>query len=127
MPGARDHTELDVWKLSDELQGRVKEVVNRPVFARDPKLREQLKDAAESPCPNIAEGFGRYYPRDNARFVRIAIGSLTEIGEHLRSAKAGHLISSEEEASLASLARRARGAAKRYASYLQSAKAPHTD
>jgi four helix bundle protein len=66
MAGVREHTELDVWKLCDALRCRVREVIDRPAFGRHPKLREQLEEAAESPCPNIAEGFGRFYPRDNA-------------------------------------------------------------
>lgn len=70
MAGVRDHEELVVYQLSDELRRRVRAIVARPVFGRDFTLRDQLSDAAESPCPNIAEGFSRYFPRDNARFVR---------------------------------------------------------
>lgn len=127
MPGVRDHTELDVWKLCDDLRCRVRDVVDRPGFARHRKLRDQLEEAAESPCPNIGEGFSRYFPRDNARFVRVAAGSLTEVLEHLDRALARRLITLVEWDELRPLARRARGAATKYIVYLQSATAPHTN
>ncbi len=57
----RDHTELDVWKLCDELSDRVHEITSRPTFT-DEKLRGQLNEAVDSPCPNVGEGFSRYYP-----------------------------------------------------------------
>jgi len=31
MAGVRDHTELDVWRLSDQLSVRVREVIDRAV------------------------------------------------------------------------------------------------
>ncbi len=125
MAGVRDHTQLDVWKLCDELRERVRPVIDRPAFAAHSTLRSQLEEAAEGPCPHIAEGFARYLPRDNARFVRIAAGSLAEVIEHLGRARARRLITSQEEAELGLLALRARKAATRYIVYLQSAEAPN--
>ena len=100
MAGVREHTELTVWKLCNELRERVRPIVDRAAFGRYLKLREQLEEAAESPCPNIGEGFTRYFPRDNARFVRVAAGSLTEVIEHLGRAHARRLITTEESESL---------------------------
>jgi four helix bundle protein len=125
MAGVRDHEQLDVWKLADALRLRVREVIDRPAFRRHEKLRSQLEEAAEGPCEHIGEGFSRYLPRDNARFVRIALGSLTETIGHLGRALRRQLISAQEHAELVSLARRARGASTRYVVYLQTAKAPH--
>ena len=127
MAGVREHTELTVWKLCDELRERVRPIVDRAAFGRYPKLREQIDEAAESPCPNIGEGFSRYFPRDNARFVRVAAGSLTELIEHLGRAHARRLITTEESESLVSLARRARKTATRYMVYLESAEAPNIE
>ena len=124
MTGVRDHTELDVWNLCDDLCNQVSGVTERPGFARHSKLRDQIKDAAESPCPNIAEGFARYFPRDNARFVHIARGSLTELIVHLGRARASRLITQAEADSLCKLALRARKAATGYILYLQSATPP---
>jgi len=72
--GVRDHTELDAWRLSDAVQIEVDRLINAPGFNRYPRLKDQMRRAAESPCPNIAEGFSRFYPREFARFVRIAKG-----------------------------------------------------
>ena len=127
MAGVREHTELTVWKLCNELRERVRPIVDRAAFGRYPKLREQLDEAAESPCPNIGEGFTRYFPRDNARFVRVAAGSLTEVIEHLGRAHARRLITAEESESLIALARRARKVATRYMVYLENAEAPNID
>jgi four helix bundle protein len=124
MAGVRKYTELDVWKLSNALARQIRDVIDRPAFRRYPKLREQIDGAAESPPANIAEGFGRYYPGDNARFVRIAVGSLLELTVHLARAQARRLITAAECDALCSLARRAKGAATGYLEYLQTAELP---
>ena len=55
-----------------------------------------MVDAADSVPANIAEGCGRYNYRDNARFVRIARGSLYETKNWLRRAfKRGLLTGSQ--------------------------------
>ena len=125
MTGVRDSQELNVWKLSDQLRVRVRAILARPGFANHPSLHEQLEKSSEGPCPNIAEGFSRYLPDDNARFVRIAAGSLSETIEHLSRARAQRLITTQEMEVLQTLARRARGAANAYVRYLQSSEAPH--
>jgi four helix bundle protein len=122
--GARDHVELDAWKLADQVRDIVDRLLGRPAFNGRPKLREQLREAAESPCPNIAEGFSRYFPRDFARFLRIAKGSLNEVIEHSYRAKALNLITEEEFNSVRSLARRARGAITQLVLYLETAEPP---
>jgi four helix bundle protein len=123
--GVRNHTELHVWRICDELRRRVAAVAGRPGLLRDPWLRNQLVAAAESPCPNIAEGFSRYHPRENGRFVRIAKASLTETIEHLERAASKGYLDSQETEELCVLARRGRGAATKYITYLESATAPH--
>ncbi len=126
MAGVRDHTELDAWKLSDQVRDVVEGLIDRPGFQSRPKLRSQLSDAAESACPNIAEGFSRFLPRDFARFLRIAAGSLTEVIDHTYRARVLKLISEEEFHAVSSLARRARGATTRLIRYLETAKAPRS-
>jgi four helix bundle protein len=120
MPGVRDYTELDVYKLSDQLERRVGELLDRPQLRADPDLHDQLKRSSEGPCPNIAEGFARFRPRENARFVRVAKGSLSETIVHLERAARKGLISTAECETLSILARRARGAATAYIRYLES-------
>ncbi len=69
---------------------------------------------------NLAEGFGRYRPRDNARFVRIAIASLDESLNHLLHARKQKYVTPQEHETLTVLAKRARGASTRYLNYLES-------
>jgi four helix bundle protein len=118
--GVRDHAELDVWKLADAVRIEVRALAAKPAFARCDDLRAQLVRAAESPCANIAEGFSRYFPRDFARFVRIARGSLNEVIEHLGRARALGTVSEAEAQSVERYARRARAAAVHLVRYLES-------
>ena len=125
MAGARDHTELDAWRLADELRTEINRLVElRPLKIR-PRLVEQLLDASESACSNLAEGFSRYLPRDFARFVRISRGSLSEIIDRLRAAVQRSLLSEEETAKATILARRSRGACTRLILYLERAEPPN--
>ena len=123
MAGVRDHSELDCWKLCDELRSRVEEITSRPTFTNE-TLKKQLDEAADSPCANIGEGFSRFYPKDNARFVRVAKGSLTEVMEHIRRVRAKRYATAEECGNILYLARRARGAVTGYVRYLESAPSP---
>jgi four helix bundle protein len=125
MAGFRNPEQLDVWKLSDQVALRVREVIDRPAFRSHPKLREQMEEAAEGPCSHIQEGFARYRPADNARFVRIAAGSLGELIRHLSRARARQLLTPAEHAEISTLTKRALGAAIGYINYLQTADAPH--
>ena len=79
MAGVREHTELDAWKLSDDLATRIREVIDRPAFGRHPALREQIEDAAESPPANIAEGFDRGSNKEFIQFLVIARGTVSEV------------------------------------------------
>jgi len=127
MSGARDHTEFDVWKLSDELRSEVYRLVaTRPMRAA-PDLCRQLTRAAESACANIAEGFSRYLPADMARFFRMTRGSHSEVIEHLTSAVRRQLLAERDIDTATRLARRARGACTRLIIYLETAKAPGRD
>jgi len=125
--GARDHTQLDVWKLSDELRSEIYRLAALKQLRTAPDLTRQLTRAAESVCANIAEGFSRYLPGDFARFLRIARGSHSEIIEHLTSAVRRELLTEKEIDTAVQLARRARGACTKLIVYLESARAPGRD
>jgi four helix bundle protein len=124
MTVARKPEELEVWQLCNELAQRMRPVVDRAALNRWPDLRQQLDRASESPAPNVAEGFARFYPRDNARFVRIALGSLAELLNHLSRARARGVITLDEEQNLRALVTRARKAALSYHRYLKTAQPP---
>ena len=124
MAGLRDYTEFDAWKLADKVRTEVERLTASSAFRREPNLRQQLQEAADGPPGHIAEGFSRFSPKDFARFVRIAKGSLSETIDHLGVARRRRLIGDVDGAKVISLARRARGACTGLVIYLESAKAP---
>ena len=120
MAGVRRHEDLICWQLSDELEDRAYEIIDRPAAKVDRRFCEDISAAGRSAPNNLAEGFHRYRPRDAAKFVRIAIGSLGEMINHLRHAKKRKYITAAEHAEWTVIAKRARGAANRWREYLES-------
>lgn len=124
MAGVRDHKELHAWQLANELEEAILPSLERTAFRRYPGLRDQLTRSSAGPAPNIAEGFSRYYPKENAPFVRTAKSSLSETIVHLDKARLRGIITKEECQALQTLARRARGATTQYLIYLETAPNP---
>ena len=87
MDGIWRFEDLVAWQLAVQLQVIADRHCENPKIKRDLKFREQLSDSAASAPRNIAEGFGRYYHREFARFARIAKGSEGEVLNHLLHAK----------------------------------------
>ena len=114
----KHHEDLVAWQLATELKEAVFAVTARPGVSRHRQFCEQIESSSRSGPANIAEGFWRYRPRENARFVRIALGSIGETANHLRDAwKAGY-IDETEHTTLAQLARRALGVTIRWHTHL---------
>jgi four helix bundle protein len=84
MAGVRSFSDLDAWKLANALKLGVYALLQRPSVQRDHDFHDQIRDAAASAPRNIAEGFGRFQPRDFSQYLRIANGSLHETSNHLR-------------------------------------------
>jgi four helix bundle protein len=124
MAGARDYTELDVWKLADALRTEIYRLTQLRSLRFEPELGRQLRRGSESACANIAEGFSRYLPGDFARFLRMTRGSLSETLEHLTAATRRNLLTEQDVAAATDYAKRARGACTRLIVYLESATAP---
>lgn len=120
MAGIRDYRDFDAWKLANEVRVRIHRITTRPGFREHLWLRAQLRRAANSSCVNTGEGFSRFWPRDFARFLDIAKGSLTEIIEHMPEAVAFDLVTVEEADEISSFARRSRGAVTGLIRYLRS-------
>ena len=124
MAGARKHRELICWQLAFEARVRVRRICQRPGFRDYLWLRGQLWRASNSACSNIAEGFGRYHPKEFSRYLSIAKSSLLEIEEHLCDVAELELATAGELGEIVRYARRAGGAANRLMAYLATAKAP---
>jgi len=59
------------------------------------RLGDQVLRAARSTTANIAEGYGRFHYRDNAKFCTHARGSCYEVLDHLITADDENLIPEE--------------------------------
>lgn len=123
MKAAKDFTELIAWQRADELERFAQELVKKPILVRDREYCEQTSGAAASAPRNIAEGFGRFGPIQNANFVRIAIGSEMEMKNQITKAWQRGAISDEEHWVGMVLCKRAIGAAVGYRRYLLSTRA----
>jgi four helix bundle protein len=79
----RNFRDLVAWQLSYELKCEVVAFTATGAASRDFKYRDQIQSSSASAHTNIAEGFGRFRPRDFARFLEYARGSLMETQNHL--------------------------------------------
>ena len=116
--------DLIVWQLSDQLQKEIFEFTSHPPASRDFKYCDQIRDSIRSAKRNAAEGFGRYYPKEFARFLRITEGSLQETKNHLQDGLKQQYLSAECHERLKRLCLRAMKANVRLIAYLRTAKAP---
>jgi four helix bundle protein len=74
----RDFRDLVCWQLSNELKCEVVAFTATGPSSRDFRYRDQIRDSAAAAPRDIAEGFGRFRPREFARFLEYARASLIE-------------------------------------------------
>ena len=117
---AKSFTELDAWQLANQLKLGIYELIRSGEAARDFEFRNQIRNAAASAPRNIAEGFGRFLPRDFSQYLRIANGSLMETSNHLQDGCDRGYFKPADIAPLQTLARRASAATTSLIRYLQS-------
>jgi four helix bundle protein len=86
------HERLEAWKVCHELWIAVFQSTARWPVTERYVLASQLKRASLSAPANIAEGAAKFGPREYARHLNIAIGSLAEAAYLLRAAKDVNLI-----------------------------------
>jgi four helix bundle protein len=110
--------DLQAWSLASELRKRVGALVERSKIRRDLRFCDQIRESSRSGARNISEGFGRYRPREFARFLGIAVGSLEETKTHLDDALERQYLEEGECLELKNLASRAIGACVRLQQYL---------
>jgi four helix bundle protein len=121
---ARHFTDLDCWKLANELKVALYGVGSRPEIRRDSQFYDQLMDAAASAPRNIAEGFGRRTHREFARYLDIARASLNECNNHVRDAVDRGYLTKEESLELLRLVARSCGAISGLQRHLRATKGP---
>lgn len=89
---------LRAWQIAHELAVAVARAADAFPSRERFELTSQLRRAALSVPTNLAEGQGRFGPREALRFARIAAGSLAEVDYLLFFAKErGYLNSGDYE------------------------------
>jgi four helix bundle protein len=82
-PKLRSFRDLLVWQLSSEFSKDISVLVKEFPKRENYQLTDDLLRAARSIPANIAEGWGRYYPKEKVSFYSIANGSAEECSNHL--------------------------------------------
>jgi four helix bundle protein len=75
--------EIEGWKKSRYLVRKVYEITGRGSFAKDFRLRDQIRRASVSAMSNIAEGFERVGTKEFIQFLSLAKGSAGEVRSQL--------------------------------------------
>jgi four helix bundle protein len=83
----RSFTDLEVYKECRQFRMSISELVKNKFPTNEKyKLSDQILRSSRSVTANFAEGYGRYYFKENIQFCRISRGSLYETLEHLITA-----------------------------------------
>jgi four helix bundle protein len=79
----RSFEDLEIWKGSRRLTGRIYRLTRMPKFSKDLRLGGQIQGAIVSIMSNIAEGFERGGNQEFIQFLYIAKGSCGEVRSQL--------------------------------------------
>ena len=85
--GAKKFTDLVVWQKANDLSLKIYKLTESFPAEERFRLTDQMRTAASTIPRNIAEGFGRLTPRDQARFYTIAKSSGDELKSDLIQTK----------------------------------------
>ena len=121
--GVKRFKDLRAWQACHTFKKAVYRLCEQPPLANDWTQRKQLMDSVSGPCAHIAEGFGRFNPPDNARFVVMARASLMESQNHLDDLVDRGYISESERVAFNQLAVIALQETTGWLEYLQSPEA----
>ena len=83
MATIRRFEDLDVWKHSRNLARLIYEITNEGKFAKDFRLKDQIRRATISIMSNIAEGFERGGTQEFVNFLSYSKGSSGEVRAQL--------------------------------------------
>jgi four helix bundle protein len=109
MATLKSHEDIDAWRLATELKEWVFRIIKRPEVARHFRFCDDISRSSRSAPANISEGFwrGKERPRENAKFVSYALGSIGETQNHLRDAFVENYIDEQEYNAIIALTVRA--------------------
>ncbi|HEX5110560.1 MAG TPA: four helix bundle protein [Vicinamibacterales bacterium] len=117
---ANTYREVRAWQRAREFKLAIYRLVKTGVFSGEDNLRKQVSEAAASAPSQVAEGFGRFEPIDNARFVRNGRASLLECQNHLQDAVDRGLIDEATQQELEAMIQAALSEIGGWLDYLQS-------
>jgi len=72
MDVAHSHKDLICWQRAYEMKRLVYQLIRSTTARHDFEFRKQLRESAAAAPRLMAEGFGRYYPAEFARYLRLA-------------------------------------------------------
>jgi four helix bundle protein len=99
-------------------------LINTSKKPLDPKFRSEIEDALASILKNIGEGFGRWYHKEFAQFLRYARGSTFEVAECVRDGVARGCWTVSATPALLNLCEREQKALAGFIKYLKSNRDP---
>ena len=105
--GVRRFEDLYAWQRARDLEREVFAFTAVLPACRDSKYCDQIRESSRSAGRNTAEGFGRFYPKEFARFLRIAVASLHETMNQLHHARDRGYLTAAEHVRLVGLTKRA--------------------
>jgi four helix bundle protein len=79
----RTFQDLEVWRVGRAIRNRCYEIADKLPPQERYNLASQIRRAAVSLTANVAEGYGRFYFKENIQFCRISRGSAYELSDHL--------------------------------------------
>ena len=118
--GAKNYRDLDAWRLADQIRLKVIAVTASNPASGDFKFSNQIRESSSSVPADIAEGFARRSPRDFARFLSIAKGSLLETQDRILDGAERRYISEHDAIELMQLTARCDRVITRLRAYLWS-------
>lgn len=90
-----DFRDMGIWQKSFNILIEVYILIKKFPIDEQYALADQLKRAANSVVHNIAEGYGRFEPKDKTRFYKIARGSAYESMSQILVAETQNYLSTE--------------------------------
>lgn len=88
--------ELDVYNLSNELADEIWDIVVNWSYLAQETVGKQIIRSSDSIAANIAEGYGRYFYKENRQFCFYSRGSILETKTWIKKAKKRNLITEEQ-------------------------------
>jgi four helix bundle protein len=116
--------DLQSWQKARQLANVIYDLVECPKFARDFRLRDQIRDAAGSVMHNVAEGFDSGSNPEFMRFLRVARRSASEVQSELYLALDRNYITADELGAAYDMATEAKRLINGMITYLRRHKPP---